>query len=291
MPVLRRKRRKDAAFVVIHKTESENRKLSWGARGLLAYLLGKPDGWDFNVKHLVTQSPGTMYELKKLLKQLRQAGYLSIVKKRDKAGQVKGSFYIIHEEPKDRKKSEENTAHREVEIHPPGDGHREAYIPSVGISASLVRNDSVVNNDLAHNNINIPPPLSSTPRARNGGVGEGVLDLSFLPEKDRIYSDDIRRQILAYPADAIDQAYIHILRGDHRGATPTGALIKLRDTYGHPQLIAALVYAKSEGDGRGGSLKFLEGILKRWKRHSNTEANTRPETRYWQPAKEVLPWE
>lgn len=141
------------------------------------------------------------------------------------------------------------------------------------------------------NNLNNPHSLSSTPREKNERKDEGDLDLSFLPEKDRIYSEDIRRQVMAYPPDAIDMAYIHILRGDHRGAVPVSSLIQLRDTYGHAQLIAALVYAKAEGDGRGGSLKFLKGILERWKRHGNTAANTRPETKYWSPPEEVMPWD
>ena len=145
------------------------------------------------------------------------------------------------------------------------------------------------------NNINIPHSLSSTPRTRSERAKarpvKDVLDLSFLPPKDQIYSEDIRRQVQAYPPDCIDQAYIHILRGDHRGAVPVGSLIQLQGTYGHTQLIAALVYAKAEGDGRGGSLKFLRGIMERWKRHTSTSANTRPETRYWEPPKEVKPWE
>ena len=43
-------------FVIISKTVTENNKLSWAARGLLVFLLGKPSNWKISIEHLALQT-------------------------------------------------------------------------------------------------------------------------------------------------------------------------------------------------------------------------------------------
>lgn len=50
--------RKVSNFVTLDKAMTEDSSLSWGARGLLAFLLGKPDNWKISVPHLVKQGCG-----------------------------------------------------------------------------------------------------------------------------------------------------------------------------------------------------------------------------------------
>lgn len=44
--------RKTSNFYILDKKVSEDKKLSWGARGLLIFLLGKPDHWSVSVENL-----------------------------------------------------------------------------------------------------------------------------------------------------------------------------------------------------------------------------------------------
>lgn len=45
-------------FVIISKRLSECKTLSWAARGLMLYLLGKPDNWKISVQHLMKEATG-----------------------------------------------------------------------------------------------------------------------------------------------------------------------------------------------------------------------------------------
>jgi hypothetical protein len=47
--------RPDKNFYILDKTISEDKRLSWGARGLLVYLLGKPDHWRVSTAALIIQ--------------------------------------------------------------------------------------------------------------------------------------------------------------------------------------------------------------------------------------------
>lgn len=63
-------------FVVLSKAVTENENLSWAARGLLAFLLGKPDNSPVNVEYLITQGNLKKDELHELLNELIAAGYI-----------------------------------------------------------------------------------------------------------------------------------------------------------------------------------------------------------------------
>lgn len=72
MAIIRQKRKK--RFSIIDNQVIENKNLSWGARGLLEYMLSKPDDWKFYMSELITHSNkdgrdktyGFMDELKKI---------------------------------------------------------------------------------------------------------------------------------------------------------------------------------------------------------------------------------
>lgn len=46
-------------FYLLDKTISEDKRLSWAARGLLVFLLGKPDNWSVSVANLVNETKGS----------------------------------------------------------------------------------------------------------------------------------------------------------------------------------------------------------------------------------------
>jgi hypothetical protein len=52
-------------------------RLSWEARGLMGYLLSKPDNWQVRVYDLVRNGPAGAHKIGRVLRELERAGYLT----------------------------------------------------------------------------------------------------------------------------------------------------------------------------------------------------------------------
>ena len=71
-----RTRKRDNPFVQIDKTCLEDSRLSWKARGILVYLLSKPDGWQVRIVDLINKSPEGITAVKSAIKELEAVGYM-----------------------------------------------------------------------------------------------------------------------------------------------------------------------------------------------------------------------
>lgn len=69
--------------------------LRWGARGLFNYMWSQADGWQFYVKELVKHSPGGETELRNLLNELEEHGYLKRTPRHDDKGKFGGMNWIL----------------------------------------------------------------------------------------------------------------------------------------------------------------------------------------------------
>lgn len=85
-------------YVVISKVPLEDTRLSWRARGLLSYLLSKPDNWTVMIAHLVNEAPDGRSSVMAALRELEANGYLWRTKRRV-AGQFDGVDSEVYEEP------------------------------------------------------------------------------------------------------------------------------------------------------------------------------------------------
>lgn len=64
-------------FTTVDNEMREDKRLSWGARGLLLYLIGLPANWQVNITHLMDQSPEGRDATRSKLKELITFGYVS----------------------------------------------------------------------------------------------------------------------------------------------------------------------------------------------------------------------
>ncbi len=101
---IRRGPRPESQFYTLDKSISEDLSLSWGARGLLIYLLGKPDNWEVSIADLINQTQGSgkpagRDAVRGLLNELKQAGYLHADTKRSNSGAFDGVSYVVSEVP------------------------------------------------------------------------------------------------------------------------------------------------------------------------------------------------
>lgn len=102
--MIRRAPKPQSNFYLLDKSISEDGRLSWGARGLLVYLLGKPDHWEVSVAHLIKQTAGAGKKTGRdgvysLLKELEDAGYLRKQQGRAEGGSFATVDYLVSEAP------------------------------------------------------------------------------------------------------------------------------------------------------------------------------------------------
>jgi hypothetical protein len=108
--------RPESAFYTLDKRISEDARLSWAARGLLIFLLGKPDHWSVSVEHLRKQTEGARIKTGRdgvyaLLAELQAAGYIQRrPQRRDSAGHLAEADYMVSETPIDPQPPEPETA-------------------------------------------------------------------------------------------------------------------------------------------------------------------------------------
>ncbi|MEQ6971128.1 hypothetical protein [Pectobacterium polaris] len=102
---IRRGPRPESQFYTLDKSISEDLSLSWGARGLLIYLLGKPDNWEVSVADLINQTKGSgkpagRDAVRGLLNELKTSGYVHVDTKRNTTGSFDGVSYVVSEVPR-----------------------------------------------------------------------------------------------------------------------------------------------------------------------------------------------
>lgn len=86
-------------FTIIFNEPLQNEKLSWAARGLLAYLLSLPDNWEMHIEHLVKQGDAGRDKMYALVKELKNAGHVEHLRYRDEKGKVTRCEYLVREIP------------------------------------------------------------------------------------------------------------------------------------------------------------------------------------------------
>ncbi|WP_110647581.1 hypothetical protein [Salinicola peritrichatus] len=101
---IRRAPRPESNFYLLDKRISEDERLSWAARGMLIFLLGKPDHWIVSVANLINETAGSSKKSGRdavygTLKELERAGYLTREKARADGGEFGGVDYVVHESP------------------------------------------------------------------------------------------------------------------------------------------------------------------------------------------------
>lgn len=96
--ILRVEKNKDNPFVMIDRRPIENPTLSWRAKGVLAYLLSRPDNWIVRLGDLVKRSPDGVYAVRGAIKELKMAGHITRQVERE-GGRIKQYVILVHEMP------------------------------------------------------------------------------------------------------------------------------------------------------------------------------------------------
>jgi hypothetical protein len=143
MSIIRTK--KDSGYFVAANAPFNNKTLSWEARGVLAYLLSKPDGWSIRNKDLYAQGPAGVKKMDRILAELTEARHLVRERFKKPDGKFEWSAIVYETIPPKR-----------------GDGNTGKTIPPK--RGDIVNTDSV--NTKVKGGAAKRPPLKTEPKKK-----------------------------------------------------------------------------------------------------------------------------
>ncbi|MFB6272166.1 MAG: hypothetical protein ABEL51_04630 [Salinibacter sp.] len=160
--ILRTQKDRDHPFVILDKTGLDDPRLSWKAKGLLAYLISKPDDWQVRLHELINASTDGRDATKSGLAELDECGYFKRVQRQDPAtGEWCEQETHVYENP-------------QIEDDSPQTENPSTDNPSTGDPST--ENPSLpINEGLSNNGTKTSPVGSSTPAdpATNGDNPQG----------------------------------------------------------------------------------------------------------------------
>lgn len=96
--IFRVKKSHDNPYVMVDRRPVDNPLLSFKSKGILTYLLSRPDGWEVNVPDLVNHSTDGPAAIRSGLKELREAGHIRYNQERE-GGYIKRWVIEVYEVP------------------------------------------------------------------------------------------------------------------------------------------------------------------------------------------------
>lgn len=187
-----RNRKRVNPFVQIDKSILSDESLSWKAKGILAYLLSKPDGWVTYLTDIEKRAKDGRDSVSSGIKELLDAGYLKRTRVREQ-GKFKGWEYSVYESP------EEPTENGKAEI-----GETENGLSEVGKTENgkpATSNNNLSNNDLSNNDLsdinNNDARTKETAFSFYQNNGFGILT-PHVGEKIGTWIDDLNEELVIY---------------------------------------------------------------------------------------------
>jgi hypothetical protein len=99
MPTIRAPHTRENHYFRMLRATAQDRALSWRARGILAYLLSKPDGWECQEEDLIAEGGEGKHAVRVALAELKTAGYLTIAREHDPSTGAFRWVKTLHESP------------------------------------------------------------------------------------------------------------------------------------------------------------------------------------------------
>lgn len=177
---IRRGKRPDTRFYTLNKDISEDTRLSWSARGMLIFLLGKPDNWTVSVSHLIKQTadsarPSSRDAVRNIIAELVAAGYMRADTARSENGKFRGMDYVVCESPETDNPAPAKRSAPETDKPSPDE--------------PLPDNHPLINND--HHQVLKEPTSTDIPAPQKCAADEGVLAGEVLPKQKQLTPERI----------------------------------------------------------------------------------------------------
>lgn len=99
MSIIRVSKNKKNPYFIMNNTGINDKNLSFKAKGLLAYLISKPDNWYVNYRDLTANSLNGIKSIRSAIKELIHFGYITLAQFRQDNGKFAYCDYIVYEVP------------------------------------------------------------------------------------------------------------------------------------------------------------------------------------------------
>jgi predicted transcriptional regulator len=99
MSIFRVSKNKENPYVMVSKAWINDKNISAKAKGILLYLLSKPDDWKIYESDIVNNMADGKASIKSGIQELIKAGYIKREENRNKKGQFAGYIYYVYESP------------------------------------------------------------------------------------------------------------------------------------------------------------------------------------------------
>lgn len=99
MSIIRVKKDKNNPYLIMNKTCLNDSRLSLRAKGLLCFLLSKPDNWYINTREIVSSSSNGIQSVWSTIKELVKFGYMYKHRFRSGNGAFHSYNYLVYERP------------------------------------------------------------------------------------------------------------------------------------------------------------------------------------------------
>ena len=148
-------RKKRHNFVMIDNSVFNDKRLSWKAKGILAYLLSKPNGWQVIIKDIVKHSTDGVASVYAGLRELKEFGYYSKTPIRNEKGKISEWQSVIYEDPTENPESKKPKKKKPGKKKPESVENRASHplIENQQIENQQIENQLIENRQ--HSNIDI----------------------------------------------------------------------------------------------------------------------------------------
>ena len=86
-------------YTVMSNHHLTDRDLSFKAKGLMSYMLSRPDDWDFTIAGLSRLNKDGRDAIGRIIQELESHGYLERIRRRQSKGTFSTMEYVLHEQP------------------------------------------------------------------------------------------------------------------------------------------------------------------------------------------------
>lgn len=155
--IMRVKKDKNNPYIMLNKEFVNDTSLSFKAKGILLYLLSKPDNWRIMVCDLINSSIDGETAVRNGIKELISAGYIEKKITRSDKGRFEKFEYIIYETKQTIENSDVEPIVENQEMDTSNDGIPFVENPIVdksNLGNHVLINNELINNDLLNNENN-----------------------------------------------------------------------------------------------------------------------------------------
>ena len=90
---------RNTGYTVMSNHHLRNKELSLKAKGLLSQMLSLPEDWNYTLAGLSYINREKIDAIREAVRELERAGYIQRSRERDEKGRLRGTDYIIYEQP------------------------------------------------------------------------------------------------------------------------------------------------------------------------------------------------